>query len=148
MIQNDFIRMKAIKVIFSVLLVTAAACNPVSFSPDKFIEHSGDDIILMKNGVTLLMYKPASWQLSCSRDEAGEKYEYRVHDDNMGEYYVFTCPVPLDQEGKQVSALLEWTTSRANEVVTGEFIINKIEDGRIWLTCAKKHIGLVVKEVR
>lgn len=140
--------MKGIKVIFFVLLTAVSACNPVSFSPENFIEHSGDDIMLVKNGVTLLTYKPASWQLSCSRNDGDGKYEYRVHNDDMGKYYVLTCAESLNRVGQKVQATLEWTTERANESVSGEFTVNKMEDDKIWITCARRHIGLVVKDVK
>lgn len=94
----------------------------------RFIED--DTIRLEVSGSTVFKYDANSCQLAFNR----EKALFRVHTDNMSDYFIADLdriPVEVDQE---VTATLSWTTD--SNVTTRKNIALKtvmIEGDKIWL---------------
>ncbi len=126
------------------VLYLLAALLLCSCSDDRFITPfvSGDGIRLVENSKTLFSYDPNTCQMSFNRD----KCEFRVHTDNMSDFYTITLSSIPQREGQEVRGTLVWTTS--SDIYTKRnvtFSAEKLEGDKIWLWTSNGHIGLVVR---
>ena len=133
----------------AVLAVTAGllvcGCDPHGMSVEQF--SSTEKISLQVKGSVMLEYSPERHQLGFNPG----KCEFRVHDDNMADYFILTCRTMPTAVGQTVTADLVYTT--ADDVATRrelEFEVTDMDegDGRIWLWCSKAKIGIVVMAMR
>ena len=130
-------RMKIYAVILTGILL--AACQG-KVGPE-FIRTT--DFELQVKDETVFRYDPLTWQTAFKR----EKREFRVHTDNMSDYYCVTLNNIPSSEGQKVKGSIVWTSS--SNVITKSgltFSVEKIDRaGRIWLWSRKERIGAVVQ---
>jgi len=99
-------------------------------------------IRLEQKGEALCTYDPASYQLAFNR----EKGEFRVHTDNMSDYFILDLDQIPGEAGQQVTGTIIWTTE--TDIYTKREITletAKLEGDKIWLWNTKDRIGMVVK---
>ncbi len=88
-------------------------------------------------------YDPLTWQTSFNR----EKCEYRVHTDNMSDYYVLALDLVPTATGQKAKGNLTWTSHSSLVSKKGlTFSVEKMDrSGKIWLWCRKEGIGVTVQ---
>ena len=103
-----------------------------------------EDISLTIKGKEILSYKPETFQIGYN----SSKNEFRVSDDNIGNWFVLTCRERPSTEGQIVKANLRWTGTSSIKSQKGlSFIVEKTDsEGHIWLWCNDEAIGIVVRE--
>ena len=134
--------MRAIRLILpAALLLMTMACQ--KNGPDEpFLENN--DICLKVNGKVVHQYDPVSWQLGFSEDLR----QFRVHNDNMSEYFIFTCASLPAQEGDEVKADLKWTDCSGIQTRSAlPFRLEKKEGSRYWLWNRSKKIGVCLMKL-
>lgn len=106
---------------------------------------SREDISLTQKGRLLFSHDAATCQLGYSSD----RNEFRVYDDELGNFFIVRCNARPDTEGQTLKADLTWTTETNTKTSKGlEFKVQKTgADGRIWMWCESESIGVVVKEL-
>ena len=92
----------------------------------------------------MLAYDPDTFQLGYNE----EKNEFRVFDDDMGNWFVLTCNDRPSTEGQEVKADLKWTTVNTTRSRAGlTFTVEKTDSkGYIWMWCEEEAIGVTVRE--
>ena len=118
------------------LLLTACSDQRMR---SAFLE--SEEIHLMVGGDIPFTYDPNTCQLAFSRD----RKEFRVHTDNMSDFFCVTLSEIPAQLGQRVQANLIWTTR--TEVLTRNKLtleVVRIEGEQVWLWSASGHIGLNV----
>lgn len=126
------------------LLLLTGCHHSVEMDP-AFIE--SDALCLKMDGKTVMTYDPLTWQLGYN----AAKPEFSVFSDDMSSYYVLSCRSALPVKiGEAVAADLEWTDgSRVKKESDLRFTVKRFgDDGTVWLWCAKKGIGVVVRVLR
>lgn len=101
------------------------------------------DFGLQVKGTKVFTYNSLTWQTAFNR----ERCEFRVHTDNMSDYYCVTLNTVPSSEGQKVKGSVVWTSS--SDVINKSglnFSVEKIDRaGRIWLWCKKERIGAVIQ---
>lgn len=121
--------------------ISVCSCEPHVFTIVEFTET--EDISLRIKGAGLLEYKAETHQLGFNRSEC----EFRVHDDDMANYFIIKCNEMPSATGQKVTADIEYTTPDDVKTRNGiEFEVANINDsnGKIWLWNQKYQIGAVV----
>lgn len=100
------------------------------------------EISLSKDGKVLAEYNAAKWQTGYNKAHA----EYRVHTDDMSQYFILQCSEEIDSEGQEIKADLNYFLNGNRVKAVGlDFVVQKIgKDGMIWLWNASKKYGAVV----
>lgn len=122
-------------------LLSLCACND-SRRINAFTE--SDEIRLQTGGSVQLRYKPLTCQLSYSRDLK----EFRVHTDNMSDYFCLSLSEIPVSEGQTVSGDLVWTSPRdvlARKNLALETV--RLEGEKIWLWSRSARIGICVRTI-
>ena len=103
------------------------------------------DISLTVKGTEVLAYDPETFQIGYNE----RKNEFRVFDDNMGNWFVLTCKERPSAEGQTLKADIRWTATNTTRSRTGlYFKVEKTDSsGQIWLWCEDEAIGVVVREL-
>ncbi len=104
-----------------------------------------DDISLTVKGVEQFAYNP----LTCQISNNVTTHEYRIHDDKLSCWVIMKCDDRPMNEGQEVRADLSWTAEKSTKNLNGlTFTVEKTAaDGKIWLWCRKKSIGIVIKNL-
>lgn len=101
------------------------------------------DFGLQVKDTKVFTYNSLTWQTAFNR----ERCEFRVHTDNMSDYYCVTLNTVPSSEGQKVKGSVVWTSS--SDVINKSglnFSVEKIDRaGRIWLWCKKERIGAVIQ---
>lgn len=86
-------------------------------------------------------------ELNCQLGFNGKKNEFRMHTDNMSEYFIADLDRIPSSVGERVTAeSLWWTTQSDVELKTNVALdVLKIEDGTIWLWNSRDQISAVVR---
>lgn len=126
----------ALLLITSILLVSCG-----TKADPEFIQSS--DFCLRIRDAVVFNYNPQTCQTAFNR----EKREFRVHTDNMSDYYCVTLdgiPTSSDQKFK---GDIVWTSTNSVLSKNGcTFTVSKIDSQRrVWLWCRKERIGAVVQ---
>lgn len=126
------------------MAVAAFFCGCVKYDVDEILLER-DDLSLTWKGVEQLSYDPLTWQIGCNVGRG----EYRVHDDNMANYYIVRCKDRPVSEGQDIYADIEWTVWNNIKRYEGvRLTVMKMDgDGKIWLWSKVQKIGVVVKEI-
>lgn len=88
-------------------------------------------------------YDPLNWQVAFNR----KRCEFRVHTDNMSDYYCVRLDCVPTAEKQRAKGSIEWTSkSSVNSHKDLVFIVERVDNtGRIWLWSKKERIGAVVQ---
>lgn len=129
---------KSLILMFMILCI--CGCN--RFNPEELLLPR-EDISLTVKGEVMLTYDPMTFQLGYNE----EKNEFRVFDDNVGNWFRLTCKSRPAAVGDSVNADLTWTTESSTKSREGlQFSVEKTDsEGKIWLWCKEEAIGVVVK---
>ena len=86
-------------------------------------------------------------EMNCQLGFNGRKAEFRMHTDNMSEYFIADLDRIPSSIGERVTAeSLWWTTQSDVELKTNVALdVLKIEDGTIWLWDSREQISAVVR---
>lgn len=91
-------------------LVILALCALAAFGceddPDLELAKSSGDIRLEIGGKTVFLFDPLTCQTGF--DQTGK--EFRIHNDDMSEYFVLSLSHIPDQENEFITGDLSWTT--------------------------------------
>lgn len=130
---------------YILILMTVALLSGCNIYDIDEILLERDDISLTWKGEEQLVFDPMTWQVGCNT----KTYEYRVHDDDMADYFVLECESRPDVEGEDITASIEWTVEtdvRRYDHIT--FTVKRIApDGRVWLWSRMQKIVVVVKQL-
>lgn len=100
------------------------------------------DCNLRVRGEAVFNYSPLTCQTAFNR----ERNEFRVHTDNMSDYYCLTLHSIPTAEGQRIKGDIVWTNK--SDVITRKdlaFQVKKADRaGRFWLWNRKEQIGVVV----
>lgn len=131
--------MRKIPLLFAIMLL-ACACSDERFIK-PFISAS-DEIRLVQMGKEVFVYDPAYCQMSFNREQG----IFRVHTDNMSDFYTVSLSrIPTDVE-EEVTGTLVWTTeNEVNARKNVSFSVEKIEGDKIWLWTSNGKIGAVIR---
>ena len=91
----------------------------------------------------IFKYDPLTCQVAFNR----ERGEFRVHTDNMSDYYCLTLKFVPTGEGQKVKGDITWT-NRSDVVTKSDlaFVVKKVDrNGKMWLWCRKERIGAVIQ---
>ena len=104
-----------------------------------------EDISLTIKGEDLISYRPETFQISHN----ARKNEFRVFEDDMGNWFALTCRERPSSTGQVLKADLRWTsTSTTKSRKDLSFSVEKMDSqGNIWLWCEDHAIGVVVREL-
>lgn len=111
-----------------------------------------DDILLQKEVISLtvkgediIVYEPETYQ----EGHNAEKYEFRVFDDDMANWFVLTCDSRPSTVGQELRADLKWTSHDSNKTRKGLTfkVMKTAAGGYIWMWCETDAIGIVVREL-
>lgn len=101
-----------------------------------------DEVCLVENSRTVFKYDPLSCQMSFNRDRS----EFRVHTDNMSDFFTLTLSAVPIWKGQEVRGTLVWTTK--DDIYTKRnvtFTAEKLEGDKIWLWTGNGRVGVVVR---
>lgn len=103
------------------------------------------DASISLKGMTMSVFDPGNCQYAFN----SARNEYRMHDDNMGQYIILQCSTRPANEGDSFTANLTYTTD--NDIVkeTGlPFVVQKTsQDGKLWIWNKTKKYGLVIMQL-
>ena len=104
-----------------------------------------EDISLTIKGEDVISYREETFQIGYNAREN----EFRVFDDEMGNWFVLTCNERPSSEGQVFEADLKWTsTSTTKSRKDLSFRVEKTDSqGHLWLWCEDDAIGVVVREL-
>lgn len=104
-----------------------------------------EEISLTVKGATVLEYDPLTFQLGYN----AQTNEFRIFDDDLGNWFTLKCASRPATEGESVKCDLKWTSSSSTRTRSGlTFNVEKTDSkGYIWLWCKDEAIGVVVKEL-
>ncbi len=136
--------MKRLDIVYIVLFLLAVSlftsCTGNKVDPE-FVATS--DFSLKVKDDMVFKYDPLTCQVAFNR----EKGEFRVHTDNMSDYYCLNLSYVPTGEGQKVKGGITWTSR--SDVVTRSgltFVVKKVDrSGKMWLWCRKERIGAVIQ---
>ena len=104
-----------------------------------------EDVSMTVKGEEQFVYDPMTCQLGYNEDDN----EYRVINDDLGDWFVVRCSHRPTSQGQEVKADVTWTT--ANDIKTRKglkFTVRKTSpDGLIWMWCKSEKMGVTIKEI-
>ena len=103
------------------------------------------DISLTWKGESQVTYDSKTYQLGYN----DKRYEYRVYDDRLSNWFDVRCSQRPDTEGQSLSADVKWTGKKTTKSFNGlPFTVQKIDDtGMVWLWNDSNRIGIIIKNI-
>lgn len=134
-------RLPARITIFAALLgcLILSSCEGGKADPE-FVNTT--DCNLRVKGQVVFKYDPLTCQTAFNR----RKCEFRVHTDNMSDYYCVNLNLVPTAEGQKAKGSITWT-NRSDVVTRSDltFHVKKADrSGRFWLWNRKEQIGVVI----
>ena len=130
--------MKAYLPILAALAFCMAGCREHNLSDD----FRNDESIRMEiKGYTTFRYDPLTCQTGFNR----ERCEFRVHTDNMSDFYIVRLDEMPATEGQMLNGTASWTTGSDLHNKKTSFEVIRIEGDKIWLWSAPTRIAMVVR---
>ena len=126
-----------------VLVVLVCACGRNQYDIDEILI-SRDDVSLTVKGEPVFLFDSDNCQVAYN----DERNEYRAMIDDMSDYFVLKAHEKLSHINQEFTADLTYTLpNKVKKETNLVFVIEKIsnDDGLVWLWCADKSIGLVVR---
>lgn len=128
-------------------LLAGLLCLAVSCQNNRMEEPLLEsDTLLLKVGDTVVhTFDEANGQLGFSPD----RYEFRVSNDDMSDYFVLSCSEMPVEAGQSLKANIVWTgRSGVQRRSNVPMKVQKIQGGTIWLWSSREHVAAIVKELR
>ena len=128
--------------LFRILLVVLAASLSACREQDLSEDFKLDDSIRMEiKGYVIFKYDPYNCQIGFNRD----KCEFRVHTDNMSDFFQIRFDDMPAAEGQIVEGTVSWTTgdNLHNKKTTFELV--RLEGNKIWLWSPSTRMAAVVE---
>lgn len=131
--------MKYCRAIFFLLVAALFwGCNEEDLS-ESFQQN--DQLRLEIKGYTTFSYDPQTCQIGFSR----ERGEFRVHTDNMSDFFSITLDGMPASIGQKLSGAASWTTGDDLHSKKTIFEVKRIENGKVWLWSSDSRIAAVVQ---
>ena len=136
--------MKGLKFIlaFALLLVALPACIEEGTYTPEFLT---DSTLRMAVGKTeIITYNP----LTCQYAYNSDNLEFRLHTDNMSDYFIVRLQSEPTEEDQMVTAgLVRWTSPAGADEVRKNIALQvvKMEDDVIWLWNSRESIKMTVR---
>ena len=117
-----------------------SGCREHNLSDDfKF-----DSTIRMEiKGYTVFRYNPLTCQIGFNR----ERSEFRIHTDNMSDFFIIRLDEMPSAEGQIVNGATSWTTGDDLHTKKTSFEVIRLEGGKIWLWSPSTRIAAVGMEL-
>ena len=136
--------MKAVKFIlaFALLLVALPACIEEGTYTPEFLT---DSTLRMAVGKTnIITYNPLTCQYAFNSDNM----EFRLHTDNMSDYFIVRLQSEPTEEDQMVTAgLVRWTSPTGADEIRKNIVLQvvKMEDDVVWLWNSRESIKMTVR---
>ena len=136
--------MKGIRTILAVfaLLLSMPACIEEGTYTPEFLT---DNTLRMAVGKTdIITFNP----LTCQYAYNAGQLEFRLHTDNMSDYFILRLQTEPTEEDQIVTAgLLRWTSPTGADEVRKNIVLQvvKMEDDVIWLWYSRESIKMTVR---
>ncbi len=129
-----------IRDILPAVLAAVLACSCVGDDPSAGFQED-DTLRIDIKGYTTFSYDPLSCQKSFNRDNC----EFRVHSDNMSDFYSVVLEAFPAEVGQMVNGTASWTTSNNLHTKKTTFEVLKLEGDKVWLWSSRNRIAMVVQ---
>ena len=127
--------------LFLILTMTLAAftgCKVEDLSEDFRL----DSTLRMEiKGYTTFSYDPTNCQIGFNREQC----EFRVHTDNMSDFYIVRLSEMPAGEGQVLNGTVLWTTGDDMHSKKTDFSVVKMEESKVWLWSSASRIAVVVQ---
>lgn len=130
--------MKHWAVIFAVVLATFAGCKSENLSEEFVLDRTPRMEI---KGYTTFLYDPLTCQVGFNQ----ENCEFRVHTDNMSDFFIVRLNEMPSGENQIIEGTAQWTTGDDLHNKKTRFSVVKMDGDRIWLWSAESRIAVVVQ---
>lgn len=135
--------MKKIRLILALLLLVALpACIEEGHYTPEFLT---DNTLRMAVGKTdIITFNP----LNCQYAYNSQNLEFRLHTDNMSDYFIVRLQAEPTEEDQMITAgLLRWTSPTGADQVRKNIVLQvvKMEDDVIWLWYSRESIKMTVR---
>lgn len=130
--------MKHWEVILALVLAALAGCRTETLS-EEFIEDRTPRMEI--KGYTTFLYDPLKCQIGFNQD----KCEFRVHTDNMSDFFIVRLSEMPSSENQILDGTAQWTTGDDLHNKKTSFSVLKMDGDRIWLWSAESSIAVVVQ---
>ena len=130
--------MKHWAVILALVLAALAGCRTETPS-EEFIEDRTPRMEI--KGYTTFLYDPLKCQIGFNQD----KCEFRVHTDNMSDFFIVRLSEMPSSENQILDGTAQWTTGDDLHNKKTSFSVLKMDGDRIWLWSAESSIAVVVQ---
>ena len=130
--------MRKLFLILVLVLATFTGCRKSHVSDDFKLNST---LRMEITGYITFLYDPLTCQISYNPD----KYEFRVHSDNMSDFYMLRLDEMPDRVGQSVNGVASWTTGDDLHSKKTAFEALKFEGGKIWLWSSSSRIAVVVQ---
>ncbi|MBP5173104.1 MAG: hypothetical protein J6037_05295 [Bacteroidales bacterium] len=127
---------------FAAMLVALTACIEEGTYTPEFLT---DSTLRMAVGKTdIIIYNP----LTCQYAFNSENMEFRLHTDNMSDYFIVRLQSePTEEEQMVTAGLIRWTSPTGADEVRKNIALQvvKMEDDVIWLWNSRESIKMTVR---
>lgn len=130
--------MKHWAVILALVLAALTGCRTETLS-EEFIEDRTPRMEI--KGYTTFLYDPLKCQIGFNQD----KCEFRVHTDNMSDFFIVRLSEMPSSENQILDGTAQWTTGDDLHNKKTSFSVLKMDGDRIWLWSAESSIAAVVQ---
>lgn len=130
--------MKHWVVILALVLAALTGCRTETLS-EEFIEDKTPRMEI--KGYTTFLYDPLKCQIGFNQD----KCEFRVHTDNMSDFFIVRLSEMPSSENQILDGTAQWTTGDDLHNKKTSFSVLKMDGDRIWLWSAESSIAVVVQ---
>lgn len=130
--------MKHWAVILALVLAALTGCRTETLS-EEFIEDRTPRMEI--KGYTTFLYDPLKCQIGFNQD----KCEFRVHTDNMSDFFIVRLSEMPSSENQILDGTAQWTTGDDLHNKKTSFSVLKMDGDRIWLWSAESSIAVVVQ---
>lgn len=130
--------MRKLFLILVLVLATFTGCRKSHVSDDFKLNST---LRMEIKGYITFLYDPLTCQISYNPD----KYEFRVHSDNMSDFCMLRLDEMPGRVGQSVNGVASWTTGDDLHSKKTAFEALKFEGGKIWLWSSSSRIAVVVQ---
>jgi len=125
-----------------IMLAVLAVCLPACQEHDMSEEFILDGTVRMDiKGYSTFRYDAFNCQMGFNR----EKHEFRVHTDNMSDFFMLTLDAMPAAEGQMLEGTAVWTTNDDLHSKKTAFRVVKLEGSKVWLWSPPTRIAIVVE---